>query len=71
MFEKNKNYERYIRDEFSFEEKLYEKYVEMRKIIHEFENLKYATSDVYTQSEDFKQGFLAGVKTISSLIIDI
>ena len=71
MFEKDINKELYVREEFSIEEKLYESYVEMRKNIGKLENLKYSNEDKYISSKEFKQGFIAGVKIMSSLLLDL
>ncbi len=71
MFEKNPNYERYVRTDFTYEEELYEKYMTMRRITSELENKKYSISDNFKDQEMFKQGFLAGVKVMSALLLDI
>lgn len=71
MFEKDKAQIRYTRDAFTFEEKMYEKYIELRKVMHELESMKYGSDDKLINSEDFKQGFIAGVKVISSILLDI
>ncbi len=71
MFEKDAQYAKYIREDFTFEEKLFEKYMALRKVANEYENFKYAKPDNYATSEDFKQGFIAGVKVLSSILIDI
>ena len=71
MFEKDKKEILYIREDFSIEEKLYENYIEMRKNMSKLENYKYGKEDKYMTSEEFKQGFIAGVKIMSSLLIDL
>ena len=71
MFEKEKSNERYIREDFSIEEKLYESYIEMRKNMNKLENYKHGKEDNYISSADFKQGFIAGVKIMSSILLDI
>lgn len=71
MFEKEKCDILYAREKFSLEEKLYENYVEMRKNMNKLENFKYGKEDKYISSEEFKQGFIAGVKIMSSLLIDL
>ena len=71
MIEKDKNLERFTREQFSFAEKLYNDYISMRKTINNYENMKYSIKDPYITSEEFKQGFISGVKIISSLLIDI
>lgn len=43
----------------------------MRRILHEIENIKYEVEDKYMTSKEYKQGFLAGIKTMSSLLMDV
>ena len=43
----------------------------MRKEISKIENYKYSVEDKYINNEDFKQGFLAGIKIMSSFMFDI
>ncbi|MBE5738899.1 MAG: hypothetical protein E7354_04155 [Clostridiales bacterium] len=71
MFEKDKATEMYTREKYTFEESLYAKYVDMRKIVSKIENFKYSNKDTQIDSEDFKQGFIAGVKIMSSLFMDM
>lgn len=71
MFEKDKARELYTREDFTFEEQLFEKYMEMRKIVNTLENKKYSVPDNFADKETYKQGFLAGVKIMSSIFIDI
>ena len=35
------------------------------------ENFKYANEDKFVDNENFKQGFIAGVKIMSSILLDI
>lgn len=71
MFEKNTNFEKYTRTDFAYAEKLYDNYISMRKEISKIENYKYSVEDKYINNEDFKQGFLAGIKIMSSFMFDI
>lgn len=71
MFEKDGKNEKYTRSDFTFEEKLFEKYLQMRGVVGELESKKYLNTDKYMCSEEFKQGFLAGVKVMSSILIDL
>lgn len=71
MFEKNTNFEKYTRTDFTYAERLYDNYISMRKEISKIENYKYSVEDKYINNEDFKQGFLAGVKIMSSFMFDI
>ena len=43
----------------------------MRKIVNTLENKKYSVPDNFADKETYKQGFLAGVKIMSSIFIDI
>jgi len=49
-------------------EKSSERY--LREEFSILEGLKYINEDKFINSEDFKQGFIAGVKIMSSLLID-
>ena len=71
MFEKDKMQIRYIRESYSIEEDLYESYRNMWIAMNKYENIKYSKDDEMVDSEDFKQGFIAGVKIMSSLLLDI
>ncbi len=71
MFEKDKETESYTGYDYTLEENLYQKYIDMRKAMHNLEQYKYSKDDPYIKSEDFKQGFLAGVKIMSSMLLDI
>ena len=72
MFEKDKMNESYIRNSFTLEEELFKAYIEMRKAVNKVEKMKYSgVDDVIISNEDFKQGFLAGVKIMSSLLFDV
>ena len=71
MFEKNTSLEKYTRTDFTYAEKLYDNYISMRKEISKIENYKYSVEDKYINNEDFKQGFLAGIKIMSSFMFDI
>lgn len=71
MFEKDKMQERYIREDFTYAESLYKKYIEMREVLSKYELMKYSTTDPYSTSEDFKQGFIAAIKIMSSIFMDL
>ncbi len=71
MFEKDTNFEKYVRSDFTYEERLFEKYMELRQIMSELENKKYSKLDEFKDKESFKQGFLAGAKIMSSILLDI
>lgn len=71
MFEKNTNTILYTREKFSLEEELYTNYINMRKSLGKLENMKYSNEDEMLNSEEFKQGFIAGIKIMSSILIDL
>lgn len=71
MFEKDSSTEKYMRDTFTFEEEVYEKYMEMRKALSKVENYKYETKDNMQSSKDFKEGFIAGMKIMSTFFMDM
>ena len=43
----------------------------MRKAINDIYRLKYDFEDPYSQSEDFRKGFNAGVKVMMALFLEI
>ena len=62
----------YTRSGHSYEEKLYEHYVAMNKVVGEFVSMKYGKQDEsFMRSEQFKQGFIAGLKIMSSIFLDM
>ena len=72
MFDKNKMDILYTRKDYSFAEGLYENYINMRKNVFEFEKSKYAKEeDSFVGSKEGKEGFLAGVYIMLSLIGDM
>lgn len=71
MFEKEVSTILFTREKFSLEERLYESYSQMRKDMNEFEKFKYGNEDKFVESEEFKQGFIAAIKIMSSLLLDI
>ena len=71
MFEKHLEDILYQREDFTIEEKLYDSYIEMRKNMNKLEKFKYGGDDPILSNEEFKQGFIAGVKIMSSLLLDI
>lgn len=71
MFEKDSGTIRYVRDTFTFEEEIFQKYIDMRKALSKVENYKYATEDDKINSKDFKEGFIAGVKIMSTFFMDM
>ena len=70
-------FEQYLRDELSvneecnFAERLYNNYIAMQKSLKGLEKKKYGKEGKNLNSQDFKQGFIAGVKILSSLFLDM
>lgn len=52
------------------EEKIYNEYINMRKNILDYDGYKYENLDSCIHSNDFKKGFLAGVKIMLTILID-
>ena len=72
MFDKNKNLELYTREHYTFAESLYKEYVKMRRATYIFESHKYSKlEDTFIDSKEGKEGFLAGVYVMLSLIGDL
>lgn len=61
----------YTREYYTLAESLYNNYNEMRIALNNFEKMKYEVKDKYISNEDFKQGFIAGVKIMSSMFLDM
>lgn len=49
-------------------EVLYKSYVQMNNVVSNFEEMKYYNNDNAYQTEEFKKGFISGVKMLSSII---
>ena len=71
MFEKDEEMILYKRSIFTMEEELYKHYMAMRQVVNNIEKFKYGIDDVFESSEEFKQGFIAGVKVMSTMFMDI
>jgi len=72
MFDKNKSQELYTREHYTFAESLYNDYVNMRRTTTKFESNKYSKlDDSFINSKEGKEGFLAGVYVMLSLIGDL
>lgn len=71
MNEKDKSKINYTSEQYTFAETLYNNHIEMRKTSNQIEGLKYDIKDKYILNEDFKQGFIAGIKIMSSLFLDL
>lgn len=71
MLDKNKMLELYIRHDFSFAEKLYENYLKMREAASNYESIKYSPEETSKNSNLRKEGFIAGIHIMLSLIADL
>lgn len=72
MFDKDKSREFYTREHYTFAESLYKDYIKMRRTTQVFEGHKYDTkNDTFINSKEGKEGFLAGVYIMLSLIGDM
>lgn len=70
MLDKNKMLELYIRHDYSFAEKLYENYLKMREATSNYESIKYSPEET-SQNNLRKEGFIAGIHIMLSLIADL
>lgn len=70
MIEKDKELYSNIRTHYTMAEKLYTQYIEMKNSLNEELGKKYGIDNSNINSKDFKDGFIAGVKTLSALYFD-
>lgn len=70
MIEKDKELYSNIRTNYTMAEKLYTQYTEMKNSLNEELGKKYGIDNSNINSNDFKDGFIAGVKTLSALYFD-
>lgn len=59
-----------IRENYSMAEKIYKAYFEMRKSVNKTINMKYKKEDTAINTPEFKEGFIAGDKVMSSILLD-
>ena len=55
--------------EMTYEEKLFECYKELRRKMLDFDSFRYDMNIRMIESEEFKNGFLSGIKLFTSLHI--
>ena len=67
----DKETELYMRKNFTIAEKIYEHYINIRRELSYMEKMKYDIKDDYILNEDYKQGFLAGIKVMMSIYMDM
>ena len=68
--EDKKGCERYIRESYSTAEKICKKYMEIRDLVNNVENIKYDLKD-NCDTQDFKQGVIAGINLMMSIFLDV
>ena len=71
MFRINDGDKKYIQDKYTLAEGLYNEYLKMREYVSAFENIKYAEEDNFKNSKEGKEGFIAAVYIMLSLIADM
>ena len=72
MFKTSKDLELYNREYYTMAEQIYEQYMQIRKVVKGIENMKYGGDiDSFEHNEDFKQGFIAAVKVMSAIFMDM
>jgi len=61
-----------VRKQFSFEEDMYIKYIELERIVKDYKKMKYSDDDKsISDTIEFRDGFIAGVKLMSSIFLDM
>lgn len=63
--------ELYNREEYSMAEKMYEGYMQIVKSYYDKERIKYSDMEIPQDSEEFKRGFICGIKVLSSIVQDM
>lgn len=61
----------YVREHYSACELIFKKYKEMREVINDIYRLKYDVKDEIANTKEFEKGFIAGVKVMMSLFMDM
>ena len=63
--------ELYMRSHHTASESIYKEYMNMRDAVNQINKLKYEFDDKISTSKEFKKGFIAGVKVMMSLFMDL
>ena len=63
--------ELYMRNHHTVSENIYSEYMNMRSEINRINKLKYEFDDEISSSKEFRKGFVAGVKVMMSLFMDL
>lgn len=61
----------YKRDYYSACELIFKEYKNMREAINDIYRLKYLVKDEIANTKEFEKGFIAGVKVMMSLFMDM
>ena len=61
----------YFREHYSASEVIFKEYLKMREAINDIYKLKYDIKDDLANSKEFEKGFIAGVKVMMSLFMDM
>ena len=67
----DKNLELYKREHYTMAEELFNNFKNMKGCVDGIQKLKYDFEDPYMLSEEYKQGFIAGVKIMSAILMDM
>ena len=62
---------RYTREHYTMAEELFNNFKNMKGCVDGIQKLKYDFEDSYMLSEEYKQGFIAGVKIMSAILMDM
>ena len=71
MIELDSEFERYLREDYTMAEQIFEGFKVMRKAVMKEANVKYVKDDEMLNSKEYKLGFLAGVKCMSAMFMDL
>ena len=52
-------------------ENIYNAFQEMRKAVNSINSIKRTIDDKFLYNEDYKQGFIAGIKIMSAMFMDL
>ena len=72
MIEKpDESFASYVREHYSASEVIFKEYIKMREAINNIYRLKYTFEDEIANTKEFEKGFIAGVKVMMSLFMDM
>ena len=61
----------YTREQYTMAENIYNAFQEMRKAVNSINSIKRTIDDKFLYNEDYKQGFIAGIKIMSAIFMDL